>query len=412
MNEAIELYLNRATRGLWGRKRNEVKEELFAHVKSRVTAHQIAGLNETDAVKKALQELGNPREVSSEMTKLYTLPTIVGLGSFLAAICTVTAIIVSSTLAQSLKTTHQFPSVACLEGIIKTTDKATMDEICNFNEGDIWTSIDSLKEVLEPQGVTISSAPNSLKLDFPGEPSIAFARENYVAAGDASEIFNGPYDGEKVEQYIENFNNDYALAEGYLPLWEVLSAIIEQSVRPLRFSGWANPSLQLGEIALKLGNSNESIRGDSLYVPYLAEVTKEIISSSIPNYLFSSPLYALGIDYEHKRIPIEGEAGSVYGVITVTEPYLGGWSHIPLEQRKPGETGFLLDVAPLSQNGSLIFELPTESVVPAQSIRHVESFGNRPQIGDRMLVRLTGQASKNGFGYEVVPPEQIRLESP
>lgn len=61
-------YLRRATRGLRGRKRREVQEELEAHLCERVTAHQIGGLTEVEAVERALTELGSPQEVSVGMT--------------------------------------------------------------------------------------------------------------------------------------------------------------------------------------------------------------------------------------------------------------------------------------------------------------------------------------------------------
>ena len=74
----IESYLRSATRGLWGRERSTVREELEAHIQARVAAYCLGGLGEAEAVERTLIELGHPKEVNADMTRLYTLPTQLG----------------------------------------------------------------------------------------------------------------------------------------------------------------------------------------------------------------------------------------------------------------------------------------------------------------------------------------------
>lgn len=57
MNE-LEQYLKTATRGLWGKRKLEVREELKAHVLERVRKHELLWLSREDAVSKSLSELG------------------------------------------------------------------------------------------------------------------------------------------------------------------------------------------------------------------------------------------------------------------------------------------------------------------------------------------------------------------
>ena len=98
----VEQYLKSATRGLWGRKRQEVREELEAHIQERVVAYRIAGLDEEDATERTLRELGHPREVSAGMAKIYTLPTLFETSLLAAAACVLAASLSSSSLAQSV----------------------------------------------------------------------------------------------------------------------------------------------------------------------------------------------------------------------------------------------------------------------------------------------------------------------
>ena len=75
--EAVERYLSRATRGLWGRRRREVREELQAHVEERTLVHRIGGMDEQGALERALAELGDPSTVQKGMLRLHALPEVV-----------------------------------------------------------------------------------------------------------------------------------------------------------------------------------------------------------------------------------------------------------------------------------------------------------------------------------------------
>ena len=113
----IETYLRRATRGLWGRKKLEVREELAAHLEARALSYQLAGLEETDAVKKALAELGKPQEVSLEMAKLYTFPKVAGSGLIFAALCVLTLAMWPHTVAQGVKSIFYLPTKECVRAL-------------------------------------------------------------------------------------------------------------------------------------------------------------------------------------------------------------------------------------------------------------------------------------------------------
>ncbi len=71
-------YLAEATKGLWGRERAVVREELEAHIEARVSAHMLDGMSEQEAIEVTLQELGGSGQVGAGMTEVYAPPVILG----------------------------------------------------------------------------------------------------------------------------------------------------------------------------------------------------------------------------------------------------------------------------------------------------------------------------------------------
>ena len=58
--------------------------------------------------------------------------------------------------------------------------------------------------------------------------------------------------------------------------------------------------------------------------------------------------------------------------------------------------------APADADGTIALQLPKEPVT------FVDQLPVEPEVGTAILVRLTGEASEDGFGYEIVPPEKLR----
>jgi hypothetical protein len=83
MND-LEKYLRMATRGLWGKRKLEVREELEAHVLERAHKHELLGLTREDAISKSMQELGNARVINQRMMEVYVLSKQLLLGGVCA----------------------------------------------------------------------------------------------------------------------------------------------------------------------------------------------------------------------------------------------------------------------------------------------------------------------------------------
>lgn len=76
MQKRIEQYLNQATRGLWGKKRQQVKQELYSHIYEKMQFHLSFGQPEEEALKSALQALGKPAEINTGLLKTHTFPAL------------------------------------------------------------------------------------------------------------------------------------------------------------------------------------------------------------------------------------------------------------------------------------------------------------------------------------------------
>lgn len=71
MNE-LEHFLKSATRGLFGKRKLEVREELESHVLERAHKHELLGLSREDAVSKSLAELGSAQVIRSGLQRTYS----------------------------------------------------------------------------------------------------------------------------------------------------------------------------------------------------------------------------------------------------------------------------------------------------------------------------------------------------
>jgi len=76
MKRELERYLKQATRGLYGAARKDVWNELEQDILERVRGSKAFGLSETQALNRALEQLGDPRAVSAGMASTYHFPVV------------------------------------------------------------------------------------------------------------------------------------------------------------------------------------------------------------------------------------------------------------------------------------------------------------------------------------------------
>jgi hypothetical protein len=60
----LEQYLQNATRGIWGKRKLEIREELERDILERTKKFELMGFSRDQGILKSLEELGNPRKLS------------------------------------------------------------------------------------------------------------------------------------------------------------------------------------------------------------------------------------------------------------------------------------------------------------------------------------------------------------
>lgn len=387
MNAEVERYLRRATRGVWGRRRLEVQEELAAHLEGRVTAHRIAGLSEHDATQKALAELGSPRMVSAGMAQLYTLPTVAMSGTVLAAACVLVATVLPKGLAQpAVIGSFYWPSPTCTAAL-RTDSVLGAYKVCRELDNNLWLDPQAFTETLEAQGVSVQRGEDVVTLGFPDTPPLR------VPLGGPLLIFSelGENAGE---------SEDVPAVPGALSLWDVLRTA-GGSELPTHLEGWDNPVLHLGAVSFQIGTELRAVSGEEVYESYLENVFLKDLSApmrDVDSLLWFSPRTDPDTPLEEATLELNAAPG-IYGVVTMLDP-------ATLQDQK-----FLASDEPKDFDLYVSFEVirfegaPFTANLPAKPVRFVEAFGAKPEPGMAILVRLGGGET----WFDIVPLKNISM---
>ena len=389
----IETYLRRATRGLWGKRRLEVREELAAHLEARVLSYQLAGYDEMGALGRALSEMGNPREVSLGMAKLYTFPKIAGSGLAFAALCVLTLAVWPHTIAQGVKSIFYYPTTECVRAL-EPGSKVPISQECDLNTfSDVWLERQELVQTLQIQGVKVTGA-ETLTLTFPKAQSVS------IRAGAPG-----------------NLDYDIKPADSSYVALSSLLYVLQNQVR-VSVEGWDNPRVHFGEAVIQVGSNKRLVPGSTFYRTYLNTFVRGKVTeaankqSQTQDFLFTprEDYWMEGYDVKEQALEVIAKPGEVYGVIAILDPELPA-KLFSDESENPNEAFFAdtafttlsTDVARVAQGGTL------ELYLPEEPLKFVKSLGAQPIPGTAVLVRLSG--SDNKLGYEIVSPEQIRYQA-
>lgn len=260
---ALHHYLRRATRGLWGRRRREVWEELEAHILERSRAFGLSGQSEEQSIRQVLAELGEPSVVSRGMVRLHTLPVVLPMLVFLLI-----SGFVLTTQNATVQVVRDGPSPICIQ-------------VCEVDADWAWTGIAGFKRVLEAQGVRWEGNT----LTFPGDQPIEL---------------NQAYD-----RAVWKLKRPVFIREGetYWITQALVEAIANRSWLPVRLSGWGEPVLEIGQVKVQLAQGEVWVR--KLYRNLLAQrIAKFNPDADIAGY----PTYGY-------RFKVEAELGTVYAVL-------------------------------------------------------------------------------------------------
>jgi len=377
MNREVERYLRRATRGLWGQKKREVEEELMAHISGRLNAHLIAGLDEIVALQKTLEELGSPEEVNSGMTTLYLTPKLLSSSTLIMAFTLLAYVAITSGAAQTLGVKYRLPSTLCL-GL----KEHNVPDRCSPAKGRI--QIKALQDALFPHGVKVAESNSALTLEFPEAQALDIPLDRVASLDDAD----------------RPLPSDQHSRRDYVGVWDVIRALMSQTEMPVMLEGWNDPMLRIGDVHLRLDSREQVVDAEVLYFPYLSHIASHDFNTdgSTASYLFG---FGEGRSLTTKTALAPGIYGLIARLNTVQT--LSAETIFIASGSSAEKYSHYLSVAEADSEGYLTFAYPGETLRFAETLS-----GNA--INTAVLVRLTGEVKLDGFGYEVVSPEQIRLE--
>jgi hypothetical protein len=405
-DKRVEDYLRKSTRGLWGKKRREVRNELATHIEGRVWAHLVAGTNELEAVEKTLKELGQPINVSAGMARLYTLPLMAGSGMMLAMCCALVVVLLSGSTAQSIAGTFYWPSEECMsafeEGRLSSNpDRDYLNGVnmgsCNGFLNTLWLNFNDLKPIFEAKGVRVTQETNIIRLDFPDGKHVTFPPGNYDEFGNFDPCCSDP-------------NGVMTVESGYFELWDLLKRVARNPEIPLTIKGWDNPTIHIDEVSFQIGTEAQPFLGEDFYNNYLNRVL-----FNLPNVYFGSYVAALSptlldviapqwdrklIEKKQGKIKTTSETG-VYGLIVVLD-LENPLTTVVEDENYPDDSAFFVEVAQVAPDNTVTFDFPVN-----ENVQFVEELKALPDPGSAILVDLS---AKEGAWYSIIPPDEFSFE--
>lgn len=124
----LEKYLNNATRGIWGKRKLEIREELEGHILENARKYEIAGFTPDQAVTKVLEQLGNPRKLSFGFWEVY----MVMQRQFMLGSLMVVTLLSVATWQMTLQRNFKF-SCASLNKLIQLETQANSSLLNQFS---------------------------------------------------------------------------------------------------------------------------------------------------------------------------------------------------------------------------------------------------------------------------------------
>lgn len=229
----LERFLRLATWSLWGAQKRTVRLELESHIAHKTWKYQTRGFSETEALQKALVDLGQPHVISAGMTGVYTMPTLFR-NTVLVGLLLSLGITTFQSSAQ-VAGTSRTPIQPCLDTANKTVNvgknKISCEDIMSF-----YISVDALKSDLIPKGVIfdqteIPQYPDNK--DIKKYTTMTFPKGERIVLSESNNLV-----------FVDT---EIALLKQYVSAGHLLLEALPKSNLPVTLSGWDKPKVTVGE---------------------------------------------------------------------------------------------------------------------------------------------------------------------
>ena len=396
----LERYLQKATAGVWGRKKLEIREELHAHILEQAHKFEVFGLDKESAVTRVLEQLGDAKSFSQAMRGVHTMPKVfTALG--LVTISTIALVAMLSVSQAQIIFTERTPIEQCRQS---SEDTITLkfpsgQEIPNFScSGGSWLSIESLKAVLEPQGVKFETTGNSfttvngqenqqvVRLDFPNGGFVRF----YTA-----------------QEFRWKVNSNSSEAVPFIPGYVYGSFILEafrNGGGGATIAGWDLPAIRYAGIRFTLGTKDQPIRSAYFYRDALYQRLAVLFTgwATQPFFWSDSDTKNEGFpvifrDYQHviqTKLPV----GRIVAVFSSEDTQTITYKTKTTTQA-PAYRSYL---APIRADGTLEYPSAAKTISFANDLRDLTTT-KKDSVGNVVVMQFTGDLSYGKPSFVPVP---------
>ncbi|GGQ93533.1 hypothetical protein [Deinococcus ruber] len=288
MNTDIERFLRRSTRGLWGERRRQVQRELQGAVEDRCWRHQLQGCSEAEAVRRALEDLGEPAIIARGMWNTHALPRLLPSAAALVLLAGLSLTPLTRSLAQVVASPLNLTTLFCdgtSAGLKRRTQYLTrrlaqrfnhlhqssrqdVAALCRWMASDPYEMVerDSLTATLQRQGVTVTSIP-------PKSWSTA--------------VRTTPGSGEWRWLTFPGFSSPVPLIpvgqenRPLVPIYDLIYAVLNVAGLPALVHGEVNPRVTVGTTTFTLGTPQTPIYASQLRTAALARQLDPIFNAQM-----------------------------------------------------------------------------------------------------------------------------------
>jgi hypothetical protein len=399
----LEKFLRASTRGLWGRERQTVRRELESHVRHRASRYEISGSSTQEAIKLAITDLGEAREISSGMKGVYSVPTTIRFGVLTAALATFGFMGAQLSTAQVTGTT-KFPTPACLEQG-KESFRISQNQVMPC-ESVFSISLESLRNVLIPLGVKFeySKLQDATVIQFP--------------EGNSATLFNYPLSAQKD---IDGTDVTVPISKDYVPLFSFFEQL-RSTTLPITFEGWDNPRITIGQTSFSLGSSGNVVKG--------AMVFADLLLGQLEGYFFGwedEPLFPFESDHNlldnavpqslrftvlkkqfEYTIHTNLQPGTI-AIVLSRDPLRLYSSSSNSSEVKTTTKARRAVIAPVAADGTIRYTSLSRSLAIVKANQVTQSVANGHAT--IAIAQFTGKYGLTSEVLEPVAPESIKIES-
>lgn len=301
-----ERYLQRATLGLWGQRRADVRAELRGAVEDKLYRYQLLGLSPEAAETAALRDLGSPHRLAWSLGFVHTGTTTLRLSLLLgmAGLLSLQAVAQVATVKSAFGTERSDCRLAVPADFQTAAIQAKYArllqayggperylQLCRAGqfEPSALLNVTDLLSALTAGGVPIRALPEAtpttplLLLGPTGTPEISFGT---VAI--------------KGERYLNS------------P--QVLPFLRRATTLPIQVSGLKNPIIHVGDVALQLGTSAAPVWTVDLLSAALEDARTGNASFPLPVKVRAFPS-TRPLDPAAPQLAVPGQDGDVFAVV-------------------------------------------------------------------------------------------------